>query len=112
MPTTDDPQSHADDVIAAVALAIWIYLLAAAAASGCAASATTAFRAPRVAAVTAVIPARNEAECIAESIGSLARQDYPGAFSIVLVDDDSDDGTADVARARGERLVSRSRRST
>ena len=50
--------------------------------------------------VTAVIPARNEAEGIAESIGSLARQDYPGAFSIVLVDDDSDD---DTARWRGRR---------
>ena len=48
--------------------------------------------------VTAVIPARNEAEGIAESIGSLARQDYPGAFSIVLVDDDSDDDTAALAR--------------
>jgi hopene-associated glycosyltransferase HpnB len=49
--------------------------------------------------VTAVIPARNEADCIAQSIGSLAAQDYPGEFSIVLVDDDSDDGTANVARA-------------
>jgi len=49
--------------------------------------------------VTAVVPARNEADCIAESIGSLARQDYPGKFSIVLVDDDSDDGTAAMATA-------------
>ena len=39
-----------------------------------------------------VVPARDEAECIAASIGSLARQDYPGAFAIVLVDDDSGDG--------------------
>lgn len=54
--------------------------------------------------VTAVVPARNEAECIAESIGSLARQDYPGPFAIVLVDDDSDDGTADIARRAGAAL--------
>jgi hopene-associated glycosyltransferase HpnB len=48
--------------------------------------------------VTAVVPARNEAEVIAESIGSLVRQDYPGEWSIVLVDDDSSDGTAGIAR--------------
>jgi hopene-associated glycosyltransferase HpnB len=48
--------------------------------------------------VAAVVPARNEAECVAESVGSLARQDYPGALAIVLVDDDSEDGTAAIAR--------------
>ena len=48
--------------------------------------------------VTVVIPARNEADGIAETIGSLLRQDYAGAFTIILVDDDSNDGTADVAR--------------
>jgi hopene-associated glycosyltransferase HpnB len=54
---------------------------------------------PRWPAVTAVIPARNEAGVIAASVGSLLRQDYPGQFSIVVVDDDSDDGTAAEARA-------------
>src|SRR5581483_3434523 len=49
-----------------------------------------------------VIPARNEADCIAESIGSLVRQDYPGSFSIVLVDDDSNDDTAAIARQAAE----------
>lgn len=51
---------------------------------------------PRVA---AVIPARNEADVIARSVGSLLRQDYPGAFSVILVDDGSSDGTAETARA-------------
>jgi hopene-associated glycosyltransferase HpnB len=46
-------------------------------------------------AVTAVVPARNEADVIARSIGSLLAQDYPGPFEVILVDDDSDDGTAD-----------------
>jgi hopene-associated glycosyltransferase HpnB len=48
-------------------------------------------------AVTAVIPARDEADGIAESLGSLLRQDYPGSFTIVLVDDQSSDGTAAIA---------------
>jgi hopene-associated glycosyltransferase HpnB len=48
--------------------------------------------------VTAVIPARNEAEGVGECVGSLLRQDYRGLRSVVLVDDESDDGTAAVAR--------------
>ncbi|MFA6607520.1 MAG: glycosyltransferase, partial [Sphingomonas sp.] len=51
--------------------------------------------------VVAVVPARDEAEVIAESIASLAAQDYPGDFRIILVDDSSSDGTADIARAVG-----------
>ena len=39
--------------------------------------------------VVAVVPARNEAEVIQQSIGSLLAQDYPGDFRIVLVDDQS-----------------------
>ena len=44
--------------------------------------------------VTAVVPARNEAEGIGRAIRSLLNQDYPGPFSIVVVDDNSTDGTA------------------
>ncbi len=47
--------------------------------------------------VVAVIPARNEADMLPGSLGSLLQQDYPGAFSVVLVDDNSDDGTRAVA---------------
>ncbi len=49
--------------------------------------------------VVAVVPARNEADVITQSIGGLLAQDYPGPFRVVLVDDQSEDGTADVARA-------------
>jgi hopene-associated glycosyltransferase HpnB len=48
--------------------------------------------------ITAIIPARNEAATIAETVASLIAQDYAGPFSIVLVDDQSTDGTADRAR--------------
>jgi hopene-associated glycosyltransferase HpnB len=48
--------------------------------------------------VVAVVPARDEASVIATSLGSLLAQDYPGEFAIVLADDQSGDGTAQVAR--------------
>jgi hopene-associated glycosyltransferase HpnB len=54
-------------------------------------------------AVVAVVPARNEADVIAKAVGSLAAQDYPGPFRIILVDDQSDDGTADIAREAAAR---------
>jgi hopene-associated glycosyltransferase HpnB len=49
-------------------------------------------------AVSAVIPARDEAECVGKTVTSLLQQDYPGEFSVILVDDQSRDGTAAVAR--------------
>jgi hopene-associated glycosyltransferase HpnB len=54
--------------------------------------------------VAAVVPARNEADVIARSVGSLLAQDYPGDFHLILVDDQSDDETADIARAAAARL--------
>jgi hopene-associated glycosyltransferase HpnB len=49
--------------------------------------------------VTAIIPARDEAELLPKSLGSLLTQDYPGRLCVVLVDDQSSDGTAAVARS-------------
>ena len=43
--------------------------------------------------VTAIIPARDEAESIGSSLRSLLAQDYPGQFRIVVVDDGSTDDT-------------------
>ena len=54
--------------------------------------------------VVAVIPARNEAACIGETVRSLLAQDYPGKLSVVVTDDSSEDGTADKARAAAEAL--------
>lgn len=45
-------------------------------------------------AVVAVVPARDEATLIAETLGSLLGQRYAGPFSVVLVDDHSADDTA------------------
>lgn len=48
--------------------------------------------------VTAVVPARDEAAVIVDSVGSLLAQEYAGAFRVVLVDDGSEDGTGEIAR--------------
>ena len=55
--------------------------------------------------VVAVVPARDEADFIARSIASLAAQDYPGRFRIILIDDNSSDGTAGRVRALGSSRV-------
>jgi hopene-associated glycosyltransferase HpnB len=48
--------------------------------------------------VTAVVPARDEAAMLPETLPTLLAQDYPGELTVVLVDDQSTDGTAGVAR--------------
>jgi hopene-associated glycosyltransferase HpnB len=80
-------------------LAIWLYLIAARGGFWAARErddADLAFAGPWPA-VTAVIPARDEADSIGEAVTSLLRQDYPGAFNVIVVDDQSRDGTARVA---------------
>lgn len=59
--------------------------------------------------VVAVVPARDEAEVIGAAIASLMRQRYPGKFRIILIDDGSDDGTADVARHAARAIDSAAR---
>jgi hopene-associated glycosyltransferase HpnB len=52
--------------------------------------------------VVAIIPARDEAEGIGRAVGSLLAQDYRGQISLVVVDDESTDGTAAVAEHAAE----------
>ena len=47
--------------------------------------------------ITAVIPARDEAAHIGGCVTALLKQDYPGPFTVVVVDDSSSDATAEVA---------------
>jgi hopene-associated glycosyltransferase HpnB len=51
--------------------------------------------------VAAVIPARNEAAMLPAVLPTLLGQDYPGALTVILVDDCSTDGTAEVAAGLG-----------
>jgi hopene-associated glycosyltransferase HpnB len=92
------PVAVAACVIAAVA---WVFLLAAHGGYW-----RTDQRLPRAQAgqdawpdVTAVIPARNEAAVLPATLPTLLAQEYPGALRVLLVDDQSSDGTAEVATA-------------
>jgi len=88
--------------IGMVACALWAYLLAARGgfwrgaqrddAGPSASGEMTAW--PNV---VAIVPARDEAAAIGETLGSLLRQDYPGRFSLIVVDDHSSDDTAAIA---------------
>lgn len=92
-------------LVAGVSLVIWVYLIAARGGFWRAAENDSHDpdepRRKSWPAVTAIVPARNEAALAARTLVSLAAQDYPASFRIVLVDDDSQDGTADIA----ERVV-------
>ncbi len=90
-------------VIGAATVAIWVYLLffrggfwwlpyrpAPIAASA------------RGRSVVAVIPARDEVAVVGRAVASLLAQDYDGEFRIVVVDDQSSDGTAEAARTAAE----------
>src|ERR1700761_3901950 len=55
--------------------------------------------------IAAVVPARDEADVIAASITSLLAQDYPGRFRVILVDDNSSDGTAALAGTAPNLLI-------
>jgi hopene-associated glycosyltransferase HpnB len=88
-------------VIASAALAVWLYLTARRGGFWLASVREEQNPAPSPVswpAVTAVVPARDEAEVISASLPSLLGQDYPAAFDVILVDDQSRDGTAALAR--------------
>ena len=85
-------------------LAIWLYLIAARGGFWRASDrddVDPALNAPSGVswpAVTAIVPARDEAACVGETVASLLQQDYPGEFTVILVDDQSRDATASVAQ--------------
>ncbi len=57
--------------------------------------------------IVAIIPARNEAETIGDTINAHLASDYPGIFSVILVDDQSTDATVEQARAAAIRAPDR-----
>jgi hopene-associated glycosyltransferase HpnB len=65
--------------------------------------------APEARCVVVLIPARNEASVIGTTVASLARQTFNGVIHLIVIDDDSTDGTAEaaVAAARAAGALSR-----
>jgi hopene-associated glycosyltransferase HpnB len=85
-------------IAAACAVLVWLYLLLGR--GGFWRLNETEISAEPVASrIAVVIPARNEAETIGQTIASLAAQNFAGPLHIFLVDDHSADGTAEIARA-------------
>jgi hopene-associated glycosyltransferase HpnB len=94
--------------IALGALAIWLYLLLGRGGFWRAADRDdwATIEPAEWSAVTAVVPARDEAEVIGQSVASLLAQNYPGEFRVIIVDDQSRDGTAEVAKRTAATLGS------
>lgn len=94
------------NVLAFVPFAIWIYLLVARGGFWRVrkqfAPLTSYSASDRE--IVAVIPARDEAEVIGETVRTLLCQDLSPPLRIILVDDSSSDGTSDIARATAEEM--------
>jgi GT2 family glycosyltransferase len=102
----------ADTVLAALSLGIWLYLFVARGnfwrlrVDDDQAEYRPQQNWPRVA---AIVPARNEAETIGQTVAALLEQVYPGEFSITVVDDHSEDETSQIARRTAKENAAGSR---
>jgi hopene-associated glycosyltransferase HpnB len=98
------PISENDRMIVVVSLlasVVWIYLVGFHGRFWRALPELDAARPAGNAKLTVIVPARNEAESIGQSLRSLLAQDYCEEFSIVLVDDNSTDGTGEIVASLG-----------
>src|SRR5258708_31901946 len=57
--------------------------------------------------LVAVVPARDEAAMLPETLPTLLTQDYPGQLTVLLVDDESTDGTAGWSGSPGQEATPR-----
>ncbi len=60
--------------------------------------------------VSVIVPAYNEEAMIGRTLESLGKQDYAGSVEIIVVDNNSTDGTAAVARTWGVNVVRENRK--
>ena len=87
-------------ILASATLAIWVYLIAGRGAFWQAMKYDDLAPAPEAAdwpSIVAVVPARDEAASVGACVSSILGQPYPGELSLILVDDQSRDGTANLA---------------
>jgi hopene-associated glycosyltransferase HpnB len=59
--------------------------------------------------VVAIVPARNEAETIGQTLAALLQQDYAGELSVIVVDDHSEDATSQIAQRIAQQKNAESR---
>jgi hopene-associated glycosyltransferase HpnB len=84
-------------MIVLLALLIWIYVFFAHGSYWQSGPQLPAATPPQFPQVDIVVPARDEALTVAAAIASLLAQDYRGGFRVILVDDNSSDGTGSLA---------------
>ena len=87
------------NTLAILSLLIWLYLLLAHGRFWHSGPKLSAARPVAPPPVTVIIPARDEAPLIAQSLRSLLAQDYAGPLRFILVDDGSTDATGSIARS-------------
>jgi hopene-associated glycosyltransferase HpnB len=85
------------NAVAIASLAAWVYLVAFRGRFWRSGPVLPDGKPSGTATVAAVVPARDEADYIARSLASLLNQEYVGPLSVILVDDASTDGTAEIA---------------
>jgi hopene-associated glycosyltransferase HpnB len=83
---------------AALSLLIWLYLLLAHGRFWQSGPELAPARPSVAPPVTVIVPARDEAPVIGQSLRSLLAQDYTGTLRVIVVDDASSDGTGAIAR--------------
>lgn len=94
-------------MIALLSLCVWIYLLFAHGAFWRSRPQLPPAAPQEFPDVDIIVPARDEAETIAPAVSSLLAQDYAGRLRVILVDDNSTDGTAALAGAAPNLLIVR-----
>ena len=106
-------QRHAADMttLAVLSLLIWLYLLLAHGRFWQSGPELAPARPAAAPPVAVVVPARDEAPLIGQTLRSLLAQDYAGPLRIILVDDGSSDGTGAIARALGDAAADRAGRA-
>ena len=85
-----------------LSLLIWLYLLLAHGRFWHSEPELAPTRPPTNPSVAVVVPARDEASVIGQSVRSLLSQEYAGELRVIVVDDSSSDGTGAIIRAIGD----------